>query len=1113
MNAIPFSQSPRSPYLYVADPHAALVLPRGADTSAPTLTLGDQVGCVFFSAEPISDDVSFTDAAQFFMDTHPGARIAWGNTVFLGVSADGQVDRVTTFAFGGLTLLIGRGGAVGLDDDGFTITPAGDGSAALLTPAGRLHSIAGALTIPISGAESGSIHFHLALGAGEIAHLRPQMRLFAQFEYESDNAAVRDFWKRGATFFLDHLDYPLFPDDLPALNLYPALHPLDAKRSYFGFVHPVTGAKDTAVASCYRTTLGYTVHLTPVDFNSRLIFAPAPSAQTPGPVLYLVPSGDFELTVPRYNPNAPMPDFDNVLCGLSGVEYVKIDPEGGTRLRFVPGGKAYSPPTGALTDLASTAWAYIPGSLYYAQPDQSVLYETFRPTADDLAANPQAATADPRADFLHYLEVPVTGLPAVDGASFPMMPYGGIDDSQSDDYQTVELKVISPARRGEIERVSARDTTPLGQNGNGRTGATPQGLLAQFSQQFENWDSLMLARDTDGIDLKLVDIDRHDSLRAALQSNQLFLVATRPEALAKHFSNPASGAPINQLTIAGWTFDLNPASWSQFGTILIFKFFDRPLVDLLDDTTTWAQPDTFNASKENTRRRVVKLIQDALAKSPEIEDPNVSRKDQDNYQKLAYAARTRTWSGVIALNVTVPPSGFPPALQGLAAGIDLSKFYAQYAGIEMTPVKAEDGQLLVGTSSLFGLIDYNDLSAPPPNDSGYNFRVTNLSALFRNSQIKDFSSEIAVTLDKLFEEAAVLRDRPGDRNDLILKGRYESHNGQSAYSFTFSGSNIFDLPESAVLNHIEIVKAQFTTSQPANPDGFADGDTVIGRFGFWGRLDFKALANQRGGKFDILSFGAEADESGASSRFLSFSNLALDMSFVWGNVAETRTFTFDASRIAFDRLKSQSRVQSLYSKFPLKLTGFVAGDANTTADSLGYMPVKTPLGGSAPKDGIWYGLTFDLELGDVGALAGKAGIVVSLLAAWAPGGEGAVYTGLRLPGSTGGKKEISLMGVLKLVFKRIEFTADEDGGGSMNYILKLKNVMLKFMVLSLPPNGQTEIIIFGDPQGTQENNTLGWYAAYAKNTAATQAKPAPKDMFGTPSAGGSPSLPSTTPRR
>ena len=98
--------------------------------------------------------------------------------------------------------------------------------------------------------------------------------------------------------------------------------------------------------------------------------------------------------------------------------------------------------------------------------------------------------------------------------------------------------------------------------------------------------------------------------------------------------------------------------------------------------------------------------------------------------------------------------------------------------------------------------------------------------------------------------------------------------------------------------------------------------------------------------------------------------------------------------------------------------------------------------------------------------------------AWSPGKD-AVFVGLRLPGSSGGKREIAIQGVLKIVFKGIEFVVGENNG-QVSYLLKLKNIMIKFLVLSIPPSGQTEIIIFGDPQGTAENNTVGWYAAYAK---------------------------------
>ena len=51
---------------------------------------------------------------------------------------------------------------------------------------------------------------------------------------------------------------------------------------------------------------------------------------------------------------------------------------------------------------------------------------------------------------------------------------------------------------------------------------------------------------------------------------------------------------------------------------------------------------------------------------------------------------------------------------------------------------------------------------------------------------------------------------------------------------------------------------------------------------------------------------------------------------------------------------------------------------------------------------------------------------------------------------------------------------------STAYLLKIKKVALKFFVLSFPPSGQTEIVIFGNPDATDSNDAVGWYAAYAK---------------------------------
>ncbi|MEZ4837211.1 MAG: hypothetical protein R2873_35305 [Caldilineaceae bacterium] len=599
---------------------------------------------------------------------------------------------------------------------------------------------------------------------------------------------------------------------------------------------------------------------------------------------------------------------------------------------------------------------------------------------------------------------------------------------------------------------------------------TPRGFLATIAADGVDWQQLTLAVDSTDTPLAFTGIGWDSDLRRALQANQLFLVISDPEAVRNFFTQ-------NQLTVDGFTFDLNPDRWADHGTILLFKFHDKPITDLIAATDQWTLPDRFNVNPGQARSRLARLINDALAKVPEDATQAANPQTVENYRNLADAARLPQWTGVLALNVSVGPEDLPPELQGLAAGIDASKFYAQYVGVELNQVRPDGLDLKMEQSAIFGLIDYQDDGPPPPNDSGYNFYVSRLNALFENAKLKFFASDINVTVDRLFDERTALRGSPNGRNQIVLAGRREDHDGKPAYVFSFRGSNRFALPDSPTLYEVEIVKAAFTTDPPAAPAGYVAGEAVRSRFQFWGRLNFHRLDD-----FDILSFGPDTAEDDPdappSDTALSFSGLTLSMTFTWQSTA-ARSFVLDADALRFDLSQSKPRPGSLYAKFPLKLLTLTRGDAQTTPDTLGYMPVKTPLAARKP-DGNWYALTFELDLGSVGALAGSAGIVVGVLAAWRPGEDG-VYVGLRLPGSSGGKKEIALQGVLKIVFNRIEFvTVPGADVASTRYLLKLKNIVLKFMLLSIPPSGQSEIILFGDPSGG-DTKTLGWYAAYAKS--------------------------------
>ena len=190
-------------------------------------------------------------------------------------------------------------------------------------------------------------------------------------------------------------------------------------------------------------------------------------------------------------------------------------------------------------------------------------------------------------------------------------------------------------------------------------------------------------------------------------------------------------------------------------------------------------------------------------------------------------------------------------------------------------------------------------------------------------------------------------------------------------------------------------------------------------------------------------------------------------------------FFFDTSRLTLDATDCTPVPDSLVSQFPLRLGTFLSGDKETTPAGLGYLHVKTPkeLTGLS---GDWYGLTFTLNLGNMGALTAKEDLTATLLMAWSPTGQAAEATetqpvalALRLPFMGGDHKGLSLQGVIKLSLQAVELLHQDHA-----YLLRFKNIKLKLLSLSFPPGGSTDITLFGDPTG--KTSSLAWYGAYAK---------------------------------
>ena len=368
---------------------------------------------------------------------------------------------------------------------------------------------------------------------------------------------------------------------------------------------------------------------------------------------------------------------------------------------------------------------------------------------------------------------------------------------------------------------------------------------------------------------------------------------------------------------------------------------------------------------------------------------------------------------------------------------------------------------------MFGLIFYQD-----PGDlqfdgnSAFQFKVLSLSVLFANSQVASFDSQIELLVAKLFGELATLLNTVHG-NNLILRGTYQDHGGVKSYVFLEESLNQFTM-NSQVLSMVEIDKVQFVTLLEGQQTG-----TVRSRFSFWGSMRFLELPG-----FDMFSFGPGYDSAGklVTDGRIAFSNLAVDMSFRPSVPNDKPAFAFDASGVSLDLSQTVARTTSLYNRFPLTLTAILQGQEKESPASLGFMTVVTPLE-SQQLTYPWFGLQFSLNLGSPGALAAKAGFAATLLAAWSPSQpKYLVFAGMQLPGSTGGKRQISIEGPLVLKIGAIEFQVTPDE----NYLLRFRNIALSLLSLQFPPGGQTEVLLFGDPRGGA-SNTLGWYAAYKKD--------------------------------
>lgn len=930
---------------------------------------------------------------------------------------------------------------------------------------------------------------------------------------------------------VDILDVPLLTQGSAALTLHLSfdwLNPLARARTRLGFFD-ATGMGDPgpALAATLRTHLGHRTTLAPRAHGAPLRPAalvlnrsPLSVSPTPAWVYHLAPDGAFDIaTVPPGTPGGPP---GRVLFGLSGLEYAALPAGRGTAF-FAAGRPAFAPAAApdakpdspGLTGAATTAHlALLPsapgaGLTYYAQPQQAPLY---------------AGGAVPGSGVLGFLEVAAATLPAWPaGASaapgtVPALPLAGVAPADGPLAGRVERAVLAPARRQAIGVAPAGLQALPG--GGGTLAVTPQGLLVEVGPT--GFARVVLAA-LPGTPAGQLDITRvGPRLRGALQSNELFFAVGDPAAFLADSSvryrldetglavasargvpadvigrlrqkmvpggNPqvfateadfdravveVTGAPpflplLHEIAgflkaeLSGWTFQLSPRSWrtgTDRPTVMLVKYAHRSIAELAEDGGAWGWPEAAGGAQEALR---------ATIKAARARDADKTVPPDDPYAAFYRDVLANPdWNGVLFLNAPVSVAELPPELSFMAADVDPEEFIAHHLGFAATPVAVENGAVTVRQTAAFGLIDYADPadlildpSAPNPD---FGFKTLILTARFAGAALVGFATRVELMANRLLGAPLTKLD-PTHGNNLLLSGSSQRQGGVLGYAFALEGEHRYRADGSAIDSiQVDDVRVQTTTGTASGGAG-PGGLTVT--FALGGFLRF---GDHR--TFDMFGYGPTAGDPEADG-WLRFDDLRVEMRLTQGaNRFARQHFTLRTDSVRFDTSRSQARDHSLIRSFPVTLTGLTGAAEGTPADA-GFASVSAPLEQS-PLSGPWWALTYRLDLGTMGALAGSTGLSLMLAAAWGPGetgGNGPVYCGLQLPAGL----QWSLQGVLKLGFRSLQFqSGPAKDARRLTYVLRLRRYALQILGLSLTP-GNADVALFGDA----DSRVVGWYAAY-----------------------------------
>ncbi|MER8802301.1 hypothetical protein [Mesorhizobium sp. M0998] len=591
----------------------------------------------------------------------------------------------------------------------------------------------------------------------------------------------------------------------------------------------------------------------------------------------------------------------------------------------------------------------------------------------------------------------------------------------------------------------------------------------------------------------------------ALVRNRLFLVLNR----APRYTGPGWGATLEQrIGIAGWSFDVDLArpgreEPARVDTLVIVKGYEgHSIVDLAADPKAWSSPDAFLGGATGpddplsvrvaTAQKILKDFLDkvkgyANSRSPDGEPTRLL------YQDIDAIVRNANWSGVLAINVPLGVANLPTQLKGLMGGVDLAKLKAEYVAVETTPLGPNPKNQPM--ARLAALVDYQDEEpARETQGSHYGFRVRRMQALFANGELRVFNTSLRLLLGSLFEGTGSIKQgprgstpsTPADFNNIELIGRYERRREgtDTREIYTFETANAYRYEatfDKAFIKSVDLDRVAYVTDRSTDV-----GHTVLveSRFVLDGNMEFGKIG--LGSVADIL----DVDK-------IDFSDLDIGLDFhlpkipmpKWDLSQLLPNFTFSPPNIRFDfdrykRRSADGGVRGFLSSFPLKLSGFGWFPKGASLGSLGFFSFE----GFGAGNPFKFALEFDLDMGSLGALAGKLKAFKMKFLFGFKENAGAATDwgfGFKFDNSGGDGLEIGIEGVLKLISRKYgllskKYPARNGNEADVKLIYSL-GTELQVFGHSLPPgsNGMTLLLFvdpkaFADPQSRA--SAVGWFA-------------------------------------